>query len=471
MPFFSSVFAPALEQPPPVPSSSKLADKILLRVAQIKAAQGQYQPIYGLDEENQQSPRLSNLLLNCSFVCDHFKHVSEKHHVRIVDVGCNIGFITFTLAETFSNIIGIDINSDNISLCNDLKTYTKSPARFFQNDFVKLTEFEELDGESVDCVLLFNVVHQVIFARGLAYTRRFLARLAKRVDVIFVELANKEEYVAHGKDHLLPDDPAAVLLDCKDCRIQLLKRQGRRVYKISRSEANFGPIRMRSEKVWFSGSPTTKLDRKYYLGGGSFLKVFRGEGEHRAWGRETQGLLQMMGTMLAPEIIDWTVAPSYGAVLMEQSGGRELRDAYAEFTEAGKLTAFVKQYLDIAAVLGGKKLYHNDMSAHNIYVLDDATIRVCDFEQTCPLALIDPFAVMLWTIYDILSKEPVSYRKCMYEKLLTRDGSLRTARTFYPQFASFALDDTLPKFLDDAAAGQLTWFEFVAKWSAHFHSA
>src|SRR3954466_8281345 len=111
-----------------------------------------------------------------------------------------------------------------------LKEIYPFPAKFYVQDFIELMELGELDDANVDCVLLLNVVHQFIFSKGLSYVQRFMSRLSQRVDVIFVELANKQDYVAHGKDHLLPEDPAIVLSQCSDCRIELLKTSPRRLY-------------------------------------------------------------------------------------------------------------------------------------------------------------------------------------------------------------------------------------------------
>src|SRR5260370_15764771 len=221
--FFHSAFEPKVEQPHPEVCRLAMRDQILERLAQIHAAQGQYQPLFGLDAEYQKSPREENLLLDCSFVRDHFSDVIRKGHVRIIDVGCNIGFVTFKLAETLDKTVGIDVNANCIDLCNDVAVYTGSPARFYNQDLIKLMDSGELDIENVDCFLLLNVIHQFIFTKGFAYVRGMLARLAKRVDVVFVQLSCKQDYVAHGKDHLLPDDPAPLLSDCIDCPSELPK--------------------------------------------------------------------------------------------------------------------------------------------------------------------------------------------------------------------------------------------------------
>jgi tRNA A-37 threonylcarbamoyl transferase component Bud32/SAM-dependent methyltransferase len=471
--FFHSAFEQKVEQQQPEVCRSALRHQILERLGQIHSAQGQYQPLFGLDPEYQRSPREANLLLDCSFVQDHFSDVARKGHVRIIDVGCNIGFVTFKLAETFNKTIDIDVNMNCIDLCNDVKVYTQSPAGFYTKDLIQLMEPGELDTENVDSVLLLNVIHQFIFNKGLAYVRNMLARLTKRVDVVFVELARKQDYVAHGKDHLLPDDPAAVLSDCRDCRMELLKATGRRVYKITRNEARFGPLSIRPDKIWFSDSKNLDVGRKYYSGEGKFLKVFRigrfGQGERHAYDREKQGLLQMRGSSLAPKIFDWTVTESYGAILMEKITAPKLTEVYQQVADPGVLAQFLKQYLDAAAKLGKAKLYHNDMSGHNIYVLSDSSLRIIDFEQTKSVPVVDPFAVMLWSIFDILSGAPVSYERRVYEKLFNLEGKVRADRAVYPEFSDFRISDALREFLY-SAANHNSWFEFADEWSDRFES-
>jgi SAM-dependent methyltransferase len=467
--FFSRAFSRETEQAQTELVRSTLHGRILTRLAAIESVQGKYQPIYGLDNTRSQSPRLGDLLLACSLVETHFNEKNTRGHVRIIDVGCNIGFVTFKLAETFSKTIGIDGNKNNIDFCKDLQVYTNSSARFFYNDITKLMESGDLDTDNVDCVLLLNVVHQLIFSKGLSYVRKFLARLTKRVDVVFLELARKEDYVSHGKDNLLPEDPATVLSDCEGCRIELLKSEGRPLYKVMRNEARFGPLLIQPERISFTDSAKRDIDRKYYFGTDTFLKVFRfsrlGDVERQSYDRERRGLLEMSGTMLAPQILDWTATATYGAVLMERIKGQKLVDLYHRFAEATTLNHFLRQYLEIAAKLGQAQLYHNDMSAHNIYVLEDDSIRIVDFEQTKTMAVIDPFGSMLWTIFDILSRAPISYVEHVTRKLYLK-GKIRADRASYPGFSSFKLSDRIHDFLEDALTHD-SWFGFVAEWRSN----
>src|SRR6202041_3225046 len=89
-------------------------ERLYSRLAMIRELQGDYQPVYGLGREYEQSPRRANLLFNSAQVTDHFGHVQSKHQVRILDIGCNIGYTTLKIAESFPNIVGIDLDYRNV---------------------------------------------------------------------------------------------------------------------------------------------------------------------------------------------------------------------------------------------------------------------------------------------------------------------------------------------------------------------
>jgi SAM-dependent methyltransferase len=257
----------------------KLGEKLKI----MQQIQGDYHPVYGLGSEHEKSPRLHNLLFDCEQVEQHFSSVKNKNQVRILDIGCNLGYVSFKLAAKGFKVIGLDINASNIDICRTIAACTGSQARFEALDLLKLAEDPALDWDNLDCVLMLNVVHQFVFTRGLPYVTTFLRRLATRVDVLFVELARKQDYVSHGKDHLLPKDPAAVFAECENIDICILKEQGRPLYKLTRQSAAFGPVAIRPQRIAFTDNENSSISRKYYQEDGRFLKAFRFTPQARAW--------------------------------------------------------------------------------------------------------------------------------------------------------------------------------------------
>jgi SAM-dependent methyltransferase len=194
---FRSLFCRSLEGDPDRRGDSALRQELLADLPKITERQGEYQPVYGLGSEYESSPRLQNLLFDCTQVTQFFAAVEEKRQIRLLDVGCNIGYTALKLAEVFPNIVGVDLDSVNIDFATRLSAYTGSSARFECLDFLKAYDSGTLDFINVDCILLFNVAHQFVFTRGIEYTKELIRAITEQVDVTFFELAHKHEYASH----------------------------------------------------------------------------------------------------------------------------------------------------------------------------------------------------------------------------------------------------------------------------------
>jgi FkbM family methyltransferase len=437
-----------------------------IHAAAIAKSQQDYQPFYGLGDEHESSARRSNLLLSVDLIRQHYANIKIKNKIRVLDVGCNAGFVSFSLAETFPLTRGLDISEKHLALCHDLAELNESAAKFSKNNILDILSTGDADLENVDCVLLLNVVHQLIFAQGIPYVRSFLARLAERVDVIILELARKEEYKKFNQDHLLPEDPTSILSSIRGCTIQLVRNVGRPLFKITRNQATFGRLSAPAERVIFSKSLVVHENRKYYAGAGRFLKVFRFTPDQTpaSYYREVKALQALSDSSLVPQIFDWTVTKTYGAVLMEQLAGAALNPSLRQFANSDSLTGFLKVYVTLAAMLGKRGLYHNDLSAHNITVLPAGGVRFIDFEQADTRPYTDPFSVMLWTICDILSGDLVSYKQNVYRRLYVKTGGERVSSDHYPDLSTFTVSDQIKELIADATTHS-SWFQFANEWS------
>jgi FkbM family methyltransferase len=146
---------------------------------------------------------------------------------------------------------------------------------------------------------------------------------------------------------------------------------------------------------------------------------------------------------------------------MEEIVGVALADAYERFWEPVRLRSFIERYLTVAARLAGSGLYHNDLSAHNLIVCGDDRVYAIDFEQSDDRSFIDPFAVLLWTIYDILLCQKASYDRDIYVRLYDERGVTRADKAYYPDFSQIPAASPLRSFIARANHGS-SWLEFVA---------
>lgn len=436
--------------------------------APVIATQQGYQPLYGLDDP-QKSDREALLRASCNLLVKEFAHVQRKNQIRILDVGCNAGFTSFVLAETFPNTIGFDVNRDNIALCRALKTHSGSPAMFFEADLLEIAEQSASDFEALDAVLFLNVIHQLIFAKGIPYVKAMLGTLSRNVDLIVVELSRPAEYVPFGKGHLLPLDPAEILEDCSDATITLIKDGKRPVYTIRRRALEVNGLRVPYSKVDYSLHHKARVNRKYYYGTDSFTKVIRYTAlqSREKLQSEFNGLRAMAGQNVAPTIRSWDDdGITAGRIAMERLYGTMLNDRLNVLSNSDK-QAVLREVIRIGAALAEQNLCQNDFSTHNFMYMTDGSLRLIDFELAGKRFLRDPFGLFLWIANDVMAGAPEFYRDCAPEALVLTEPAVsgRVDPKNYPALKADRVSKTfgpeLAKILQEAVKTSLPWAEFI----------
>jgi SAM-dependent methyltransferase len=395
-----------------------------------------YQPIYGIGSK---SPRENLLRSDCKIVEDEFAHVRHKSQVRILDVGCNAGFVSFVLAETFPMTLGFDLNPPNVALCQAIRAHTGSSARFFNYNVLDVIETGEADLENLDCVLLLNVVHELIFAKGLPYVKAFIARLAQSVDFIVVELANRAEYIEAGKGHLLPVEPVEVLEACTDSTITLARVGKRPLYTIRRRKLEVGGHQSIFSERRFSNQPIGRNSRKYYFGANTFTKVIRFSSTQRdaKYTAELHGLHSLEGLNVAPRALGWDNDGQIGRICMERVYGVALPGALRLFDPAARRGA-VLEILRISAALAQAAIRQSDFSAHNMVIQSDGSLRMFDFEFAGDTYFRDPFGCFLWLVNDVMKGQLESYERLKPDHLVLQHHQrnakgARVDAVHYPQ--------------------------------------
>lgn len=460
--------------------ANALAQDILARAADIDRLQPGYQPVYGFLEAFP-GKRREHLERNVGIVEDTLAGVTARHQVRILDVGCNSGYVTLRLAETFPNIVGLEIAPANLALCRLLAAHAGSPARFFADDVLAIVDAEDGDLENVDVVLLYNVVHQFIFHHGLDKTRALLARLAAQVDTVIVELALQADYVRHGKDHLLPADPEAVLADCRDVEVTKLHDRPRPVYRLRRKLVRMGPLEIRPQRIDYSPNPDPSVSRKYYTGEGRFLKLYRfadPRQRHMA-DREVQALEKLQHTALVPRLHGHVVDGRSGAVLMSEVVGERLVPRIYHpgkyKVQAADRLRWTRQYLEIAQAVHQAVGYQNDLQAHNLIVQRDGSLVLVDFEQAGDEPVNDPFGLLLWSLFDFWGgrdkQRPAAIRSLHASR---HDAAAPNGGRVYPDFGGLALPPAVAALAEAAASAGARgddWGGFLAEWLPRLQAA
>lgn len=456
-----------LHQRPPTGNEAEQARQIARDAAAVVLGrQKNYQPLYRLDEGG--GGREAVLRHSVDLLRREFAHVLRKSQVRVLDVGCNAGFVSLSLAETFPNTVGFDINPDNIALCRALARHSGSPAQFFQADFQQVAQRPDAGLEQLDAVLLLNVVHQMIFANGLVAAKALLGRLAQSVDLLVVELARPREYRRHGKDHLLPLDPAEVLEECRDATITLIKDQPRPLYTVRRRALTVEGASVPYSRVDFSRHNLARVSRKYYYGSNTFTKVIRYTSLRAAprFKAEVASLKALIGQKAAPAFLASDHGGAMGRVVMRRLYGESLNKVLPEFSARQRARA-LREVIRLCAALALQGRVQNDLSGHNFLQLSDGSLRMIDFETATPEVRRDPFASLLWIARNLEAGELHSYREVKPGDLAVKkgSGSERVAPEFYPALSGPALaaafGSDLAAILEEARHTEKPWLDFI----------
>lgn len=448
----------------------RLDAEIRARAQRIDALQPGYQPVFGFAEFP--AKRTEHLERNVAIVQDLLKPITQKHQVRILDVGCNLGYVALRIAQTCPNVVGLEISAPHLELCRLLAARHGSSARFFSDDALALLASGQDDFENVDVVLLYNVVHQFIFSLGFAPTKALLARLASRVDTLIVELALRSDYVKHGKDHLLPERPEDVLADCSDVEIVRLHETPRPVYRIRRKSARFGSIEVRPVRIEYSPNPDPRVSRKYYTGGEQFLKLYRFDqpGDRAMFEHEVTALLKLRDTDVAPRLLDWVATPRSGALLMSRVHGERLVPRLylaAKPPTPAERMALTREYLRVAKAVHDAVGFQNDLQPHNLLWTRHGQLVLVDYEQAGPTATNDPFGLLLWSVFDLWGgRDPGRPAAIRTLRRATEDGAeAGSPAPTYPAFDALELPPEVAALVAEAACGG-DWGMFVTTWAA-----
>lgn len=435
----------------------------------VEKMQSSYHPVYGLPSGEEASNRTGLLRRDCAIVEQEFAAIQRKQQVRILDIGCNSGYVSFTLAQTFPNTIGLDISENHITLCNAIRAHTGSPAKFYYWDMLELVENGAADLENLDCVLLLNVVHQLIFAKGIPYVKRFIATLAASVDFLVVELATRADYVRHGKDQELPLDPAEILEDCTDSTITLIHSSPRPIYTLRRRRLNVDGRSVDYSTRDYTDDPSGRTSRKYYFGSNTFTKVIRYtalDGPIK-YDSELHGLQTLQGLNVAPEPLAWDNDGRIGRICMQRFYGPRLSTMIPKLSNRDK-SSCLREIIRIATGLASRSLYQHDFASHNYIGLSDGSLRMVDFEQSGRIPVRDPFGAFLWIAHDIMTGTLKYHREEMARKLILNDTQKergRVAPDLYPRLdptdLSTAFGTPLADIVSEARDTELNWQSFI----------
>ncbi|HAM22580.1 MAG TPA: hypothetical protein DCQ04_09965 [Actinobacteria bacterium] len=149
--------------------------------------------------------------------------LSDQH---VVDLGCNLGYITLHLAQFARSAIGIDRDARNIRACRQIASEAGLKATFASEQVTpgivgKLNKMNT--GPKV--FLMLNIVHHLVVAESLAFAQDTIREALQDNSLLILELARREEVVPQswGWDRLPQHELQVLPPDILDCaRIRIL---------------------------------------------------------------------------------------------------------------------------------------------------------------------------------------------------------------------------------------------------------
>jgi SAM-dependent methyltransferase len=133
---------------------------------------------------------------------------------KVVDIGCQIGYFSFALAQRRFLVKGYDADAANIRIANMLKELSLFPNPTFE--CLKLSTETVRRIRPADHVLCMAVFHHIIYYDGLAAARQLIRALRNKTHKkLYFEIGQSNEPVEPWAEHLphMGADPLGWITD------------------------------------------------------------------------------------------------------------------------------------------------------------------------------------------------------------------------------------------------------------------
>lgn len=418
-------------------------------LSRIKKLQGLYHPVYGAD--NTSHARFNMMNERCDIVRHLFSATAQLKQIRILDIGTNLGYVPLKLSELFPHSVGLDVDQSYITFDSHLGDTNKSSARFYKEDiFAKLKESKNIDLYNVDCLTLFNVIHQIIFVYGLQFTKQALGLISREVDFMLVELAERSEYSSHPSAFEIPLNPDEMFSECGFSSIERLPvkfpYKNRALYLLRRNKMVVGNLEINFSRAGYSANDSEKLARKYYFGKDVVVKEFRAirDLEESRFLAEIAALERLAGLPAFPQLIAHEKNNVCGRVVITKFDGVLLSDLIQLKIPREPAKQLFIQVCEIVCDLFERGIYQNDFSSHNMIVDRDGVLHLFDFDRSGIEPVMEPFGSLAWVLNDLLLGLNESY-KCEISKKLEGEFANDRKRKILPGGTAFKNDPLFAK--------------------------
>ena len=363
--------------------------------ALVAALPERYQPIFGHREYTAGASRPGDDRLTVASALVRVLTAKLGRPLRVLDLGCAQGYLSFNLAAAGAQVTGIDRSPENVALCEAVRDeHPELSIRFAQADAVDV--LTAVGADEYDMVVAMSVLHHVCHERGAETVGRLLDALAQKVHVLLVETALRDEPVYWAS--ALPSDPRALLGG-----FSFVHSVASHTTHLSNVER---PIFFCSSRWWYLGGEFAPIDtwtqtshemagdihqgtRRYYFSGKTFAKyfLFRGLSRERNRGELAREVAFLespaAGLPRVPALRMYGIDDESGWLVRDLIPGRRLSEYMAggESFDRGQV---LRDVLDELVVLENAGLYHSDVRVWNVILTEDGHSTLVDYGDISP---------------------------------------------------------------------------------------
>ncbi|MBI3947621.1 MAG: methyltransferase domain-containing protein [Armatimonadetes bacterium] len=346
---------------------------------------------------------------------------------RFLDVGSSLGFFSFYLADRGAQVMGLENNEGNLRVAQLVKSLVGLNPEFMAGALDQRF-VDQLPDDRFECALLLSVLHHIVHYRGIPFTQVLLRKLLRKIPVLFVELALKDEKADVFWRPAQPDDPLALFALCENAQIELLgefpthlSEAKRPFYKITRGGTfyvNRRPYNI--EKVFhraYRDSPIGAT-RTYYLAPGAFIKAYRfAEDSDLARCNQEQIIREIANytsirhsgaqPRCLPQMLGFEIGAGQASIVLTRLDGELLSDRLGHLSpreQAQVLQGIIRGLAELRS-LG---LHHNDLRCWNI-VVGERDVYLIDLGFASGVQLEETKSALLWLMAEMARARVLTY--------------------------------------------------------------
>jgi SAM-dependent methyltransferase len=383
-----------------------------------------YQPVFGVKVDHG-GPVQRECVGRCRLIL-HTLSSMPIQNMSVLDVGCNMGFVSLYMSEHFARVTGIEYDEVLFNFCVELNRLHDKNVVFKKEDF--FADYSSLSGQ-YDICLLFSVIHYLVANKGLAEAKSTLNDIVSRFDFTFIELSSSKDY------SYMPEDPAELLSGLADVDITLLglsEKNERPIYLLKRRLVTVdetlpidsvlypAPLATSCARLYFSGYKVVK-----YLPSNFLDNQKKYENEIAAYGI-------LSDVPFVPQIYGSRRVEGGAWICIERITGIPLNHLYLSSdlnrfeSNHDRMVLACKLLLALREMVA-RGLYWNDLSAHNLMIFD-GELYLYDFGESGSSELNDHVVMLSWILYDLQKEEPASYKSDIYDQIHAAGGNKSYSR-------------------------------------------